>query len=132
MPARFFVDETDLALGKAMAVEHEGVVFPGHPDLPEVPRQTLDDVWLPVIGDRQLVVVTRDKRIRYRPVEKMAWVTNGVRGIVLTGRTSQSTIDSMAILNRHWVAIESLVDDGPDGPWMHALTAAGLREIHLG
>jgi hypothetical protein len=46
--ARFFVDENDLALGRALAEEHDDVVYPGHPDLPEVPRGALDDDWLPV------------------------------------------------------------------------------------
>lgn len=84
MPAGFFVDETDLALGKALATRHD-VVYPGHPGLPEVPRGTLDDAWLPVIGAKRLLVVTRDRRIRYRPVEKSLWVAHRVRGFVLTG-----------------------------------------------
>ena len=109
MPARFFVDENDLALGKALAWEHPGVVYPGHPDLPEVPRRTLDDDWLPIVGQKRLVVITRDQRIRYRPVEKRSWLTHGVRGFVLTGRGSQSTADSKAILDRHWDEIEDLV-----------------------
>lgn len=131
MVARFFVDENDLALGKALAAEHDDVVFPGHPDLPDVPRQTPDDVWLPVIGERQLVVITRDQKIRYRPVEKRAWVAHRVRGFVLTGRSSQSTADSLAILGRHWNTIEMIVVDEPEGPWMRALTAGGLRKIDL-
>ena len=80
MPARFFVDENDLALGKALAEQHGDVVYPGHVGFPEVPRQTLDDDWLPIIGERRLVVITRDKRIRYRPAEKRAWIAHGVRG----------------------------------------------------
>jgi PIN like domain len=67
LAARFFVDENDLALGKRLAELHEGVVFPGHPDLPGVPRGTLDDDWLSVVGAERLVVITRDARIRYRP-----------------------------------------------------------------
>lgn len=55
MAARFFVDENDLALGKALAELHDGIVFPGHVELPEVPRQTLDDDWLRVIGQARLV-----------------------------------------------------------------------------
>jgi hypothetical protein len=27
----FFVDENDLALGRLLAAEHDGVVYPGHP-----------------------------------------------------------------------------------------------------
>ncbi len=79
MPAGFFVDETDLALGKALATRHD-VVYPGHPGLPEVPRGTLDDAWLPVIGAKRLLVVTRDRRIRYRPVEKRPDAGHGPDG----------------------------------------------------
>ena len=55
MPARFFVDENDLALGKALARQRDDVVFPGHPHLSEVPRQAPDDRWLQVVGERELV-----------------------------------------------------------------------------
>lgn len=131
MVARFFVDENDLALGKALASLHGDVVYPGHTDLPEVPRQTDDDVWLEVIGRRRLVVITRDKRIRYRPVEKQAWVTHGVRGFVLTGRSSQATADSLAILEIHWTAISAIVAQNPQGPWMFGVTSGALRPIPL-
>ncbi len=59
---RFFVDENDLALGKALAQEHDGVAYPGHPSLPEVPRQTQDDECLEIFGDAGLVVITRDQK----------------------------------------------------------------------
>ena len=32
MAIRFFVDESDLALGKALAATHPEVVYPGHQD----------------------------------------------------------------------------------------------------
>jgi hypothetical protein len=129
--ARFFVDENDLALGKALADLHGGVVFPGHPQLPEVPRRTLDDDWLAVVGAQRLVVITRDKRIRYRPVERRMWVDHRVRGFVLTGTTSQSTEDSLTVLELHWTAMALIVDSEPAGPWMYAVTQAGLRAIPL-
>ena len=131
MAARFFVDENDLALGKALAESQGDVVYPGHPDLPEVPRQTNDDVWLPVIGTRRLVVITRDKKIRYRPVEQHAWVSHAVRGFVLTGRGSQNTASSLSILLTHWAAIEAAISANPNGPWMRSVSSAGLREIRL-
>lgn len=129
--AKFFVDETDLALGKRLGAVHEGVVYPGHPDFLEVPRGSLDDDWLPIVGEKQLVVITRDKRIRYRPGEKRLWVEHHVRGFVLTGRRSQSTSDSLAILDRHWTRIETLAGEKLDGPWMQAVTLAGLSPIDL-
>jgi hypothetical protein len=128
---RFFADETDLALARALAAARPDVVYPGHPKLPEVPRQTLDPVWLPIICKRRLVVISRDKHIRRRPVEKAAWRQNGVRGFVLTGKTSQSTWDSLRIIARHWDDIEALISGRPLGPWMISVTG-GMREIDLG
>ena len=58
----------------------------------------MDDDWLAVVGAQRLVVITRDKRIRYRPVERRMWVDHRVRGFVLTGTTSQSTEDSLTVL----------------------------------
>lgn len=131
MPIRFFVDETDLALGRALRETNPEVVYPGHPDLPEVPRGSLDDVWLPMIGQKRLVVITRDKHIRHRAVEKNRWLAFGVRGFVLTGRRSQSTQDSLALLERWWGTVEGWVAERPDGPWMYSVTSNGVREIEL-
>jgi hypothetical protein len=78
-----------------------------------------------------LVVITRDRKIRYRPAEKLAWIEHRVRGFVLTGKKSQTTSDSREILDRHWSAIESLVDGEPDGPWMRSVTERALRTIDL-
>ena len=77
-------------------------------------------------------MITRDSRIRYRPAEKLAWIEHRVRGFVLTGRKSQTTADSRAILDRHWSKIEALVDGEPDAPWMWSVTDSGLRRIDLG
>lgn len=131
MAVRYFVDENDLALGRALAATRPEVVYPGHPDLPEVPRGTLDDDWLPIVGRRALVVITRDKRIRYRKVEKDRWVAFGVRGFVLTGKRSQSTQDSLALLRRWWTAIETTADKRRIGPWMYSVTAERVRELEL-
>lgn len=131
MAAKFFVDENDLALGKALDAQYGAVVYPGHPDLSDVPRQTNDDVWLEVVGRLQLVVITRDKRIRYRPVERRAWLNHGVRGFVLNGRPSQSTPDSIALLSNHWRRIEGVVAANPQGPWMFAVNSGGLSSIPL-
>ncbi len=130
MPSGFFVDERP-ALRQGARELYENVIFPGHAALPEVPRQSLDDEWLAVVGARQLVVITRDQRIRYRPVEKRRWLEHGVRGFVLTGRTSQSTGDSLELLQRRWSEMEHIVASRALGPWMFALTSSGVREIQL-
>lgn len=131
MAIRFFVDENDIALGRALTTTNPEVVYPGHPALPEVPRGSLDDEWLPTIGRIGLVVITRDKRIRYRRVEKGRWVAFSVRGFVLTGKRSQSTRDSQALLDRWWTTIEKTVEERAVGPWMYSVTNDRVREIEL-
>lgn len=76
-------------------------------------------------------MITRDRRIRYRPVERRAWVDHGVRGFVLTGKRSQTTTDSLAILGAQWSRIESIVLAEPKGPWMRSVTSSGIRSIDL-
>lgn len=131
MCARFFADETDIGLARSLDHRYGGVVHPGHPSFPEVPRGTKDDEWMKVVGRLGLVVVSRDRRIRYRPVEKGLWVRYGIRGFVLTGKGSQSTDQSLAILAKHWSKISDLVATGRPGPWMYSVTRSGLREIDL-
>ncbi len=131
MAGRFYLDETDLKLAKALAEMHEGIVYPGHEDLPQVHRGTQDDAWLPVIGSLGLVVITRDARIRYRPMEKARWIDHRVRGFVLTGRTSQSTEQSLALLTRWWTPIGEVTIQRPIGPWMYSITNSGIRQLEL-
>ncbi len=51
---------------------------------------------------------------------------------MLTGRASQTTADSKAILRRHWSSIELLIEREPDGPWMRSVTESAIRQIDLG
>ena len=131
MSPGFFVDETDLGLGKRLSRQWHGVVHPGHPSIPGIPRGSLDGDWLRVVGQMRLVVITRDRRIRYRPVEKQAWAEHGVRGFVLTGKNSQSTDRSLALLDKHRNRIEAEVAQRSQGPWMFAVTAGAVVEIPL-
>ena len=131
MAARYFLDETDISLARKLAATIPSVVYPGHLELLEVPRGALDDDWLPVIGRRALVVIAKDNRIRYRSAEKHLWIAFAVRGFVLTGKRSQSTQDSLNILQRWWHDIEATVSDRPVGPWMYSVTEERVREIRL-
>lgn len=48
-------------------------------------RGTPDEVWLPEVGRRGWIVLTRDKRIRYRTLERVALTAAAVRAFVFTG-----------------------------------------------
>ncbi len=130
-PARFFVDENDLALGRSLALARKDVVHPGHPRLPRVPLGTPDAHWLPIVGDLGLVVITRDKKIRSRPVEADLVLRSGVRGFVLTSSGDMSTWDTLTLLVRHWEALERYMGAHPEGPWLAAVTNQGVRPLNV-
>ena len=130
-PARFFVDENDLALGRSLSWARRDVVHPGHPSLPNVPLGTSDPVWLRIVGRLGLVVLTRDKKIRSRPVEAAAVQTAGIRGFVLTSAGDLSTWQTLTLLVRQWDAIEAHILEHPNGPWLAALNNHGVRPLSL-
>lgn len=78
---RYFIDENLLGIGRLLAQVREDIVFPGHPDLPEIPLQTPDLDWLPLVGSFGWPVIMRDKRIliRTRRPERQALVDNNVK-----------------------------------------------------
>jgi predicted nuclease of predicted toxin-antitoxin system len=48
-----------------------------------------DEEWLSEVGRRQWVVLTKDTRIRYREIERMALMNARVRTFVLTAKNLQ-------------------------------------------
>ena len=68
--ARYLTDENTLGPGKLMQRSgRSDVLYPGHDDIPAVPLSTQDLEWMPVVAQRNLIVITRDRRIRTRPAE---------------------------------------------------------------
>lgn len=59
------------------------------------------------------------------------WVEHRVQGFVLTGTTSQSTAVSLTLLENHWANMATIIELNPVGPWMYAITEAGVRVIVL-
>jgi hypothetical protein len=66
---RFYVDESAVGLGKALAAARRDTVHVGHPLIPECPFGVLDPDWIPVVAERGVVVIGRDKHIRTKPGE---------------------------------------------------------------
>jgi len=59
------------------------------------PQYTPDEKWLPIVGERGWIVLTKDQRIRHREVERQALLRGGVGAFVLTaGEISGSQIAS--------------------------------------
>jgi len=50
------------------------------------PPDTRDEVWLRFVGDQRMALVTRDKRIRRRPLEVDAIKRHNVGAFILVGK----------------------------------------------
>lgn len=92
----YFTDENTLGLGKLLRrAGRDDVVYPGHEALPEVPAGTPDLEWMPVIARLDLVVVTRDRRIRTRPAELRAYWEFGIRSVWLGTKQDMGPPDQL-------------------------------------
>ena len=108
------------------------VLYAGHQDIPELPLGAKDTDIFQAIGarGRNLLFITRDKKIRTRPVERRKLREAGVRAVVLTGRANMTPGDIYDLILKHWDEIADL-DAGRNGPWIFSLTSRGIRELFL-
>lgn len=61
------------------------------------PFGTADAVWLAECGQRKWVVLSRDQRIRRRPLELLALQESGVAAFVFTGGEATAEDTAMAV-----------------------------------
>ncbi len=50
------------------------------------PQDVKDEIWLKYVGEKDLVVITRDQKIRKRPAELTAYKRYKVGAFILTGK----------------------------------------------
>jgi hypothetical protein len=119
----YFTDENTLGMGKLLHRSgREDVLYPGHLDLPEVPLGTPDLEWMPVIARRNLLVLTRDRRIRTRPAELRVYSEVGIRSVWIGAKRDLSPQDQVALFLRHEERLERETIKRGTGPWALALT----------
>src|SRR3990172_11078121 len=90
---RFFVDESALGLGKALAIARRDVIHTGHPLIPQVPLGALDPQWIPEVATRGLAVIARDRRIRTKPAEIALLRAHAMRVFWIAGKRDLTTWD---------------------------------------
>jgi hypothetical protein len=122
----WFVDESMIAIGKALASVRNDLLYPGHPACP-VKRGALDEDWLPVVGSNGWVVLMRDKRIRYRRPERERLMQHGVKAFCLTASGNQTRWGMLQLLVRHWDRIEDTAK--LPGPFIYAVNSGGVRRL---
>lgn len=87
------------------------------------PRGTPDEVWLAAAGKNNWIVLTRDKRIRYRQLERKSLEDAGVRAFVFIG--GNVTIkDTAAILVTALPRIFKISTSNP-GPYIYHIGRTG-------
>jgi len=95
---------TDRDLGKEILpslLRENGLVVERHDD--HFGPTTPDDQWLPEVGRRDWLVLTRDRRIRYKQNEQDAVMRAGVGLFVLVGCTSHRELAENFIATMHRV-----------------------------
>jgi hypothetical protein len=87
------------------------------------PKGTTDEIWLEAAGQHKWIVLTRDKRIRYRQLERKSLEEAGVRAFVFIG--GNVTIkDTAAILVTALPRIPNISTDNA-GPFIYHIGRAG-------
>jgi len=79
--------------------------------------------WIPEVGKRGWVLITRDANIRRNPLERAAYVAAGVRGFVVTGKDMGGP-DLAALLVR---SLRGMVNRaaGRSGPLLFTISLGG-------
>jgi hypothetical protein len=117
----YVVDENLLRLGSGIvAVRHDTARFSRPPVHELLYTGILDPDWIPVVGDREWVVITSDKRLRPRPVEASLAITHKLKAVHLHGDIgTRPAWEQLVRLTTRWEAVERQAAIG--GPWWLSL-----------
>lgn len=130
--ARFFVDENLLGVGKALVAARSDVVYPGYRHFPDVKLGALDTEWMPVVSKRDLVVISRDKRIRTRHAEQALFRSLSLRAVWIAGKKDLTNWDCLCLLVKRWPELEREIAARGSGPWFLALSdSRGFQAISV-
>lgn len=134
MPPRplYFTDENLLGLGRLLRRQgRDDVLYPGHEQLPGIPLGTPDLEWMPVVATRDLVVLTRDRRIRTRPAELQTYFEFGIRSVWLGAKQDLGPQDQVELFLKHEQRLQREIIKRGRGPWALAMSPSGIRPVNL-
>lgn len=82
----YFADDNALGFAKLLLRQRNNIVHPGHVLVPEIPLGSPDLDWLPIVGQMQWTVLSRDRRVPSRPVELKLYREHGVCSVWIGGK----------------------------------------------
>ncbi len=126
-PFEFFVDRSLGRYRVADALRRSGWVLRTHHEVfGERDEEVRDVEWLELCGRQGLAVLTKDRRLRYRPAEIEAIRRFGVRAFVLGGGSLTAT-EQAARFDASRRRIEAAC--GMPGPFVYAVQAGRIVRI---
>jgi hypothetical protein len=90
-------------------------------------QDTPDEVWLARAGKEGWVVLTKDKLIRKRPIEREALLSSGVRAFVFSGG-NLSGVEMAESIVRALPRMARIIASTP-APFIARITGAGSVEV---
>lgn len=124
-PWTFFVDRClgtgDVPTGLRALVEPEGHKVVIHDD--QFPQDTKDVVWLPLVGKKRWVLITKDMAMRTNPLEIAAIINSGVAAFALP-RASHTAAKNVDGIKTAWRAIQRCLRRFAP-PFIATITIAG-------
>ncbi|MCW2752362.1 MAG: hypothetical protein JWR83_3472 [Aeromicrobium sp.] len=87
--------------------------------------------WMPFVGARDWIVLSRDRRIRSRPAELAAYWENGIQSVRLGAKKDLTPHDQVAMFNKHEIRLRRLAIKLGPGPWAVSLTVSGVRQMSV-
>lgn len=108
------------------ALRQAGLQAQVHDD--HFPADASDADWLRVVGQRGWIVLTKDERIRHRPLERAALLDAGVRAFVLTAQRMSGADMGQAFV-RARRAMEHLLHRRRQRPFIATVTRHGRVRV---
>jgi predicted nuclease of predicted toxin-antitoxin system len=109
-PITFFIDRCLGSKRVVAALREAGLTVEIHED--HFAPDTLDVEWLPQVGEREWVVLTKDANISRRTLEKMAVARAGIRLFILASQNLASS-EMIDILVQTIEPMKNLVHNHP-------------------
>lgn len=106
----FFIDRCLGSKRIVATLREAGLTVESHDA--KFPIDALDVDWLPIVGERGWIVLTKDANIDRRPLERMAVARSGVCLFILASQNLSGN-DMIDILTKAIVPIQNLVRKHP-------------------
>jgi hypothetical protein len=136
---RWYFDADTIGVGKLLRDARRDVTWPGDDGIRKCPHDyqipcqvretdTQDSIWIPIIANAGMTIITRDKKILTRTAEIDVIRDASARMFAIT---SDEVLDRWGLLEvvvSQWRAMEQVVEETP-GPFIYSLTRTVLRRL---